>query len=236
MSVFRSSRKVAALAGSVSLAAAAVAVTGGTYAWFTDTQNTGSTTVQSGTLTFGSASTAPGPSATDLVPGSPLPTLTAVFTGSGSLSGKVRLALHRDGAEGPAKTFGSPTAGPSSGSVQAVREADLKYFHLHITIERRGSGGRYLGGKEFDIDLDDALAHSLGPNAPQSGDVPYTRTDADYAGFADYFKLDPGDQQRVTVTGRIDEHAGNSIQGRTLVYSLTATLMQLQAPDATVAE
>ncbi|MCD0482999.1 SipW-dependent-type signal peptide-containing protein [Streptacidiphilus sp. ASG 303] len=220
MSVFRSSRKVAALAGSVSLAAAAVAVTGGTYAWFTDTQNTGSTTVQTGTLTLGSASTTSAPSATDLVPGSPLPTLSAVFSGGGSLSGKVRLALHRDGV--------------GSGE-EAVRDADLKYFHLHVAIERRSSTGRDLGDKEFDIDLDDAFAHSLGPNGPQSGDVPYTRTDGDYAGFAEYFRLDPGDQQRVTVTGRIDEQAGNSIQGKSLAYSLTATLIQLQAPDATVA-
>ncbi|WP_377269324.1 SipW-dependent-type signal peptide-containing protein [Peterkaempfera sp. SMS 1(5)a] len=221
MSVFRRSRKAAALAGSVSLAAAAVAVTGGTYAWFTDTQNTGSTVVQTGTLTFGNASTTSAPTASDLVPGSPLPTLTAVFTSSGSLSGKVRLALHRD---------------PAADGAPVIRDADLQYFHLHFSVERRGSAGQDLGDKEFDIDLDDALAHSLGPNAPQSGDVPYTRTDPDYAGFAEYFKLDPGDQQRVTVTGAIDERAGNSIQGRSLVYSLTATLMQLQAPDATAAE
>lgn len=221
MSVFRRSRRVAALAGSVSLAAAAVAVTGGTYAWFTDTQNTGSTVVQTGTLTFGSASSTPAPSASDLVPGSPLPTLTAVFTSGGSLSGKVRLALRRDPT-----TDGTPT----------IRDADLKYFHLHVAVERRSSSGEDLGDKEFDLDLDDALAHTLGPNAPLSGDVPYTRSDAGFVGFADYFKLDPGDQQRVTVTGRIDERAGNSIQGRTLAYSLMATLMQLQAPDATVAE
>lgn len=92
-------KKLAAASGGIALVAAAIAVTAGTYSYFTDTESVGPQTVTAGTLNLSVGGSALETSvfAANLAPGAPAVSKTITVDNIGSLDGKLRATAHATG-------------------------------------------------------------------------------------------------------------------------------------------
>lgn len=108
-------RKLATAAGSVAIVGAAVAITAGTYSYFTDTQTAPNQSVGAGTLklSIGGDAVQTPMSASNVEPGWSSGNKTMTFTGAGTLNGKLRLTATGTGDAAMRQALQVTISGPN---------------------------------------------------------------------------------------------------------------------------